>query len=66
MLLAGQAVARRIDAVYRLAWTEAHGLYPEEVDAVFHHLRSGRVVRPTDLPDRAGIEAVISGGAAAG
>jgi DNA helicase-2/ATP-dependent DNA helicase PcrA len=52
-------------AVYRLAWAEAHGLAPEEVDAVFHYVRSGRVVRPSDLPDRAGIEAVISGDAAA-
>jgi DNA helicase-2/ATP-dependent DNA helicase PcrA len=89
MLLAGQTVAGRIDAVYqtpvgfevvdwktgrreddvdplqlaiyRLAWAEAHGLEPDQVSAAFHHVRSGRVVRPRDLPDRAGVEAVIAG-----
>jgi DNA helicase-2/ATP-dependent DNA helicase PcrA len=89
MLLAGQTVAGRIDAVYetpggfevvdwktgrreddvdplqlaiyRLAWAEAHGLELDQVAAAFHHVRSGRVVRPPGLPDRAGVEAVIAG-----
>jgi DNA helicase-2/ATP-dependent DNA helicase PcrA len=89
ILLAGQTVAGRIDAVYqtpvgfevvdwktgrreddvdplqlaiyRLAWAEAHGLEPDKVGAAFHHVRSGRVVRPRDLLDRAGVEAVIAG-----
>jgi DNA helicase-2/ATP-dependent DNA helicase PcrA len=88
LLLAGQSVVGRIDAVYttddgfevvdwktghredadplqlalyRLAWAEAHDLPLDRVGAAFYHVRSGRVVRPRDLPDRAGIEALLSG-----
>jgi DNA helicase-2/ATP-dependent DNA helicase PcrA len=54
--------ARRADpiqlACYRLAWAELHGLAPDAVDAVFYDLPTGEVVRPVDLPDRAGLEAI--------
>lgn len=43
-------------ACYRLAWAEAHGLDVEAVDAVFHHVRTGRVIRPAGLPGRAELE----------
>ncbi|MEU2107714.1 UvrD-helicase domain-containing protein [Streptomyces sp. NPDC019507] len=46
-------------AVYRLAWAEQHGLPPESVGAAFVHVRTGEVVRPTVLPDRAGLERIL-------
>ncbi|MCF2529881.1 ATP-dependent DNA helicase [Yinghuangia soli] len=49
-------------AVYRLAWAELAGVDPEEVTASFVYVRSGAVVRPQRLPDRAGIERVMAGG----
>ncbi|UGQ14396.1 ATP-dependent helicase [Yinghuangia sp. ASG 101] len=48
-------------AVYRLAWAERAGVPPDEVTASFVYVRSGEVVRPRGLPDRAGIERVLSG-----
>ncbi|EMF02560.1 UvrD-helicase domain-containing protein [Streptomyces mobaraensis NBRC 13819 = DSM 40847] len=51
-------------AVYRLAWAERHGLPPSAVSAAFVHVRDGRVVRPTALPDRAGLERILLGGGA--
>ncbi|MFI0736983.1 ATP-dependent DNA helicase [Streptomyces sp. NPDC021100] len=48
-------------AVYRLAWAERHGLPPSAVSAAFVHVRDGRVVRPTGLPDRAGLERILMG-----
>ncbi|MCY0960222.1 UvrD-helicase domain-containing protein [Streptomyces sp. H27-H5] len=48
-------------AVYRLAWAEATGTPLERVDAAFLHVRSGRVIRPRALPDRAGIERILQG-----
>ncbi|PWI44003.1 ATP-dependent DNA helicase [Streptomyces sp. ICBB 8177] len=48
-------------AVYRLAWAERHGLAPEQVRAAFVFVRSGRIVRPPDLPDRAGLERLMRG-----
>lgn len=48
-------------AVYRLAWAELAGVPPEEVTASFVYVRSGEVVRPRGLPDRAGIERVLAG-----
>lgn len=39
-------------ALYRLAWAELHQMAPEQVDAVFHHVRDDVVVRPARLPDR--------------
>ncbi len=47
-------------AVYRLAWAELQGVAVDEVRAVFHHVRSGRTVEPTDLLDRHGLEALVT------
>lgn len=56
--------ARRADplqlACYRLAWAELHGLPVGGVDAVFYDLHTADLVRPTDLPDRLGLEALLA------
>ncbi|MDO9381031.1 MAG: ATP-dependent DNA helicase [Nocardioidaceae bacterium] len=46
-------------AVYRLAWAEAQGIDPADVDAVFYYVRRDEVVRPADLPGRAELEALL-------
>ncbi|MGW7818348.1 UvrD-helicase domain-containing protein [Streptomyces puniciscabiei] len=46
-------------AVYRVAWAEQQGVPPESVTAAFVHVRSGEVVRPRDLPDRAALERLL-------
>ncbi|MFJ1863305.1 ATP-dependent DNA helicase [Streptomyces sp. NPDC088097] len=48
-------------AVYRLAWAEATGTPLDRVTAAFLHVRSGRVIRPRDLPDRARLERILQG-----
>ncbi|MEU9300603.1 UvrD-helicase domain-containing protein [Streptomyces sp. NPDC048269] len=48
-------------AVYRLAWAEATGTPLSQVTAAFLHVRSGRVIRPRDLPDRARLERILQG-----
>ncbi|MFE1809835.1 UvrD-helicase domain-containing protein [Streptomyces sp. NPDC059533] len=48
-------------AVYRLAWAEATGTPLEQVRAAFLHVRSGRVIRPRNLPDRARLERILQG-----
>jgi DNA helicase-2/ATP-dependent DNA helicase PcrA len=48
-------------AVYRLAWAEQHGLPLERVTAAFLYVRTGDVVRPDDLPDRAALERLLLG-----
>ncbi|EST32546.1 ATP-dependent helicase [Streptomyces roseochromogenus] len=50
-------------AVYRLAWAEQQGVPPESVTAAFLYVRSGDVVRPPDLPDRAALERLLTGDA---
>jgi DNA helicase II / ATP-dependent DNA helicase PcrA len=47
-------------AIYRLAWAEAHGLPVEEIDAIFYHVRSDEIVRPSPLPGRRAIESILS------
>ncbi|OIJ89343.1 ATP-dependent DNA helicase [Streptomyces sp. MUSC 14] len=47
-------------AVYRLAWAEQQGVPPESVTAAFLYVRSGEVVRPTGLPDRAALERLLT------
>ncbi|MEV6117840.1 ATP-dependent DNA helicase [Streptomyces sp. NPDC052109] len=47
-------------AVYRLAWAEQQGVPPEAVTAAFLYVRSGEVVRPRDLPDRAALERLLT------
>ncbi|WP_107483786.1 ATP-dependent DNA helicase [Streptomyces sp. SA15] len=46
-------------AVYRLAWAEQQGVPLESVKAAFLYVRSGEVVRPDDLPDRAALERLL-------
>jgi DNA helicase-2/ATP-dependent DNA helicase PcrA len=48
-------------AVYRIAWAEQQGVPPESVTAAFLYVRSGEVVRPDPLPDRAALEALLTG-----
>jgi DNA helicase-2/ATP-dependent DNA helicase PcrA len=47
-------------AIYRLAWAEAYALPVEEIDAIFYHVRTDEIVRPTALPDRRVIESILS------
>ena len=47
-------------ALYRLAWAELSGVPLERVRAAFYFVRSGRVVEPTDLPDRAELERLVT------
>ncbi|MGW1544945.1 UvrD-helicase domain-containing protein [Streptomyces sp. NPDC002309] len=46
-------------ALYRLAWSERQGVPLESVTAVFVYVRTGEVVRPDDLPDRAALERLL-------
>lgn len=48
-------------AVYRVAWAELHGVPVERVRAAFFHVRSGELVEPGGLPERAGLEALLAG-----
>lgn len=47
-------------AVYRLAWAEQQGVPPETVKATFVYVRSGEIVRPRHLPDRAALERLLT------
>ncbi|MEV4790511.1 UvrD-helicase domain-containing protein [Streptomyces tuirus] len=47
-------------AVYRIAWAEQQGVPPESVTAAFLYVRSGEIVRPGGLPDRAALERLLS------
>ncbi|MCH0569605.1 UvrD-helicase domain-containing protein [Streptomyces sp. MUM 136J] len=49
-------------AVYRLAWAEQRGVPLESVTAAFLYVRTGEVVRPGGLPDRAALERLLLGG----
>ncbi len=48
-------------ALYRLAWAEQQGVPPEAVKAAFLYVRTGEVVHPEDLPDRAALERLLLG-----
>ncbi|MFI7244188.1 ATP-dependent helicase [Streptomyces qinglanensis] len=52
-------------AVYRLAWAEQEGVPLSSVGAAFLYVRSGELVRPAELPDRAGLERLLLEGAPA-
>ncbi|MFH8338518.1 UvrD-helicase domain-containing protein [Streptomyces sp. AM6-12] len=52
-------------AVYRLAWAEQQGVPLDAVTATFLYVRTGEAVRPPDLPDRAALERVLTGGSTA-
>lgn len=47
-------------ALYRLAWAELAGVPVESVAASFVYVRTSRVESPADLPDRAGLEALVA------
>ncbi|MFJ4277669.1 UvrD-helicase domain-containing protein [Streptomyces massasporeus] len=47
-------------AVYRIAWAEQQGVPPESVTAAFLYVRSGEIVRPDGLPDRAALERLLN------
>ncbi len=47
-------------ALYRLAWAEQHGIPVESVTATFLYVRTGEVVRPDGLPDRAELERLLT------
>ncbi|MER6289990.1 ATP-dependent DNA helicase [Streptomyces sviceus] len=47
-------------AVYRLAWAERQGVPVESVTATFLYVRTGDVVRPGNLPDRAALERLLT------
>ncbi|GHB41364.1 ATP-dependent DNA helicase [Streptomyces viridiviolaceus] len=49
-------------AVYRLAWAEQQHVPLESVTASFLYVRSGEVVRPVGLPDRAALERLLLDG----
>ncbi|NEB05705.1 ATP-dependent DNA helicase [Streptomyces sp. SID13726] len=56
-------------AVYRVAWAEQQGVPVESVTAAFLYVRTGEVVRPRNLPDRAALERLLAqepGGSARG
>ena len=46
--------------IYRLAWAELHGLPLGQVAAGFYHVRDDRLDLVGDLPDRTGIESLLS------
>ncbi|MFD9124851.1 UvrD-helicase domain-containing protein [Kitasatospora sp. NPDC059571] len=48
-------------AIYRLAWAERMGVPPEQVSAAFLYVRSGRVERPSGLPDRKELTRLLIG-----
>ncbi len=47
-------------ALYRLAWAELHDVPLESVRAAFYYVRTGELVEPADLPDRAALEQLIT------
>ncbi|GGS00048.1 ATP-dependent DNA helicase [Streptomyces humidus] len=53
-------------ALYRLAWAEQQGVPVESVTTGFLYVRTGDVVRPPGLPDRAALERLLTGEEAAG
>ncbi|MEU6353720.1 ATP-dependent DNA helicase [Streptomyces sp. NPDC047072] len=47
-------------ALYRLGWAEQQGVPVESVTAAFLYVRTGEVVRPGGLPDRAALERLLT------
>ncbi len=46
-------------ALYRIAWAEQQHVPPVSVTAAFLYVRTGEVVRPQGLPDRAALEKLL-------
>ena len=55
----GRAVAVQL-AAYRLAWAGLAGVPPGRVRAAFYYVREDLTVRPADVLDAAGLEALIT------
>jgi DNA helicase-2/ATP-dependent DNA helicase PcrA len=53
-------------AIYRLAWADAAGVPVDRVTAAFHYVRSGRTVRPPNLPGRAALESTLDSNRSSG
>ncbi len=49
-------------AIYRAAWADLMQVPTEDVDAAFVFVRSGTVLRPSDLPDEAALADLLAGG----
>ncbi|MEV0019213.1 ATP-dependent DNA helicase [Streptomyces tendae] len=47
-------------ALYRIAWAEQQHVPPTSVTAAFLYVRTGEVVRPQGLPDRAALEKLLA------
>lgn len=45
--------------LYRLAWAQAQGVPTEQVDAVFYHVLSGVIERPSSVPDAAALRDLV-------
>ncbi|MGO1971534.1 MAG: ATP-dependent DNA helicase [Propionibacteriaceae bacterium] len=48
-------------SLYRLAWSELHGVPLERVDAAFYYVREDELVRPEQLLSRAEVEGLLAG-----
>jgi DNA helicase-2/ATP-dependent DNA helicase PcrA len=49
-------------AIYRVAWSELAGVPVDRVRAAFYYVRSGDVVEPEGLAERAELEDIVAGG----
>ncbi|WP_231123902.1 ATP-dependent DNA helicase [Nocardioides sambongensis] len=47
-------------AIYRAAWAELNEIDPARVRAAFYYVRTGRLVEPEDLPDRAALTRILT------
>ncbi|TQL67347.1 DNA helicase-2/ATP-dependent DNA helicase PcrA [Nocardioides albertanoniae] len=47
-------------ALYRLGWAELMGIPLSQVRAAFYYVRSGKLVEPQALPDRARLEQIVA------
>ena len=47
-------------AVYRVAWAELAGVPLARVRAGFYYVRTGDLVLPDELPDRSGLERLLT------
>ena len=58
---AADEAARAVQlAAYRLAWAQLRGLPLTQVRAAFHYVRDNLTIRPVDLLDAEGVEALIA------
>jgi len=43
-----------------LAWSELTSTPPARIGAAFYYVRTGAIIRPSDLPDRRALEQMLS------